>query len=141
MTETPPNILISACLIGCNCRYDGRNQLRAEMIKLHEGGHAIAVCPEELGELGTPRPPCEKVGTQIFSIDGSDRTDAYIKGAQRALELAQQQQVTAAFLKSKSPMCGHKQIYDGTFSGKLTEGHGVFAELLIANGIKIFSVD
>jgi uncharacterized protein YbbK (DUF523 family) len=111
------------------------------MVKLHEEGHAIAVCPEELGELETPRPPCERIGHHILSIDGSDRTDFYVKGAQKALEMAQKQNVTVAYLKSKSPMCGYKQIYDGTFSGKLTEGHGFFAELLVAAGIHIHSVE
>lgn len=136
-----PKYLISACLVGCDCRYDGKNQLREEMVALHEKGEAIAVCPEELAGLGIPRTPCEKVGEKILSLHGEDKTSAFRDGAERALSAASHFQIECAFLKSKSPMCGFGSIYDGTFTGKLTTGNGVFADLLIEKGIPIKSIE
>lgn len=142
MTE-PKQIrfIISSCLIGCRCRYDGNHQLRQETVELFNTGEALAVCPEELGGLPTPRVPCEIVGNKIVSKTGEDKTHDYNLGAQLALELASTHPIEKAFLKSKSPMCGYNKIYDGTFKGTLTNGNGLFAELLNAKGITLVEID
>lgn len=141
MIDTKPKYLMSACLIGCNCRYDGKNQRRQDMVDLYERGEVLAVCPEELAGLGTPRPACEKKGGRVVTATGMDKSAAYRQGAERALALTGQRSIKKAYLKSKSPMCGYGTIYDGSFSGTLTPGNGVFAELLLANGIEIESLD
>ncbi|MGZ3747494.1 MAG: DUF523 domain-containing protein, partial [Pseudobdellovibrionaceae bacterium] len=108
----------------------------------YAAGAAIAVCPEELGGLGTPRAPCEKIGQKILSRHGEDKTAAFQRGAEKALAaVPPSSKIEGAFLKSKSPMCGFGSVYDGSFSGKLTSGNGVFAELLIQKGIPIKSID
>ncbi len=137
-----PKFVISACLIGCPCRYDGKDQFRSEMENLYKKGEAIALCPEELAGLGTPRPPCERTaGGRIVSIAGEDKSNDYKRGAESAIELLDNLPIEGAFLKSHSPMCGFGEIYDGRFSGKKIVGKGVFAELLHKKGIKIFPVD
>jgi uncharacterized protein YbbK (DUF523 family) len=136
-----PKYLISACLVGCNCRYDGKNQAREEMTYLYSKGEAVAICPEELAGLGTPRIPCEKVGSKILSVRGDDKSASYQLGAEKAFEIVSASKIECAFLKSKSPMCGYDSIYDGTFSGRLTAGNGVFADLLIEKGIPVKSVE
>lgn len=106
-----------------------------------ESGEAIAVCPEQMGGLSTPRTPSEIIGDKVISKTGEDVTDAYVKGAEEALKMASLVGATEAYLKSRSPMCGSGTIYDGTFSGKLTSGDGVFTKLLKKHNIKIFSID
>lgn len=143
--EEPKNdsikYVISACLVGCQCRYDGKHQRREEMHDLYERGMAIAICPEELAGLGTPRPPCERNGEKIISSQGECKTDLFIEGAIKASTLVSCFSIQRAYLKSKSPMCGHGQIYDGSFTGRLTQGSGVFAQLLVDQGIEITVVD
>ena len=134
-------VLVSACLIGKPCRYDGKHQARAEMLSLHEQGLTIPVCPEEMGGLGTPRDPAERQLDKVISNKGQDVSAQYQAGAEAALAVAEDNEVSEAFLKSKSPMCGCGKIYDGSFSGKLTDGDGVFAELLKKNRVKITPVD
>ncbi|HEY8271924.1 MAG TPA: DUF523 domain-containing protein [Pseudobdellovibrionaceae bacterium] len=141
MVDAKPKYLISACLVGCNCRYDGKNQRRQEMVDLYKTGEILALCPEELAKLGTPRPACEKNGEMVVTATGLDKSAAYALGAEQALTLAKQQQIQRAYLKSKSPMCGFGTIYDGSFSGTLKVGNGVLAELLLANGFEIESID
>ncbi len=136
-----PKYLISACLVGCNCRYDGKNQARDEMKSLYAKGEAVAVCPEELAGLGTPRTPCEKRGPKILSVNNEDKTAVYQVGAEKVFELVSTTKIKCAYLKSKSPMCGYGIIYDGTFSGTLTAGNGIFAELLMKKGIQIESIE
>ena len=134
-------ILDSACLAGVNCRYDGQNKEKNEILELIKKGEAIAVCPEQLGGLPTPRPPAEIQGDKVLTIDGHDVTFNYNTGALEALKLAELYNCDEAWLKSKSPMCGHGEIYDGNFKGKTTQGEGVLAKLLIAKGIKVRSID
>ena len=134
-------ILVSACLIGKPCRYDGRHQLREEVTVLHEEGMTVAVCPEEMGGLPTPRTPAERQGDKVVDKNGVDVTAQYEDGANKALEVALKHGVKEAMLKSKSPMCGCSRIYDGTFTGQTKEGHGVFAEKLLAAGIEIEVID
>ncbi len=136
-------ILVSACLIGENCKYDGNNNLTNTIKELYKNGDVIPVCPELLGGLPVPRPPCELIeedGTlKVIGKDGSDCTAQFRKGAILTLEEALKNDVTIAVLKARSPSCGKSKIYDGTFSGKLIDGNGITAQLLIDNGITVIT--
>jgi len=131
--------LISACLLGVNCRYDGKtNKLPEEKLReLTEKYELIPVCPECLGGLTTPRVPAERRGGGVFAKDGRDVSTEFHKGAKEALYLAKLLGAELAILKERSPSCGSGVIYDGSFTGALTEGDGVTAELLKQNGIKV----
>ena len=131
-------ILVSKCLLGENCRYKGDNCKNDTVCALAEKYEIVPVCPEQDGGLPTPRDPAEIVGERVISSAGRDVTAEYEKGANNALELAQKNSVEFAVLKSKSPSCGCGVIYDGTFTGNLTEGHGVTARLLLENGFSVF---
>ena len=133
------NILVSACLVGCACRYDGESKPDAAVIELLERHNLIPFCPEVYGGLPTPRPPSEIVCGKVVSSEGKDVTKEYEKGAREALRIAKLCGCNIALLKSKSPSCGKGRIYDGTFSKKLCEGDGVCAALLMQNGIKVFT--
>ena len=130
-------ILISACLLGSCCRYDGASKAHPLAAALAECQTLVPVCPEQLGGLPTPRPPAERRGNRVVTQSG-DVTEQYRRGAEEALRLARLYGCTAAVLKEKSPSCGSGRIYDGTFSGTLTDGDGVTAELLKENGIKVY---
>lgn len=133
------NILISRCLLGEPCRYDGASRPVEGLGRLEEAGHVlIPVCPEVLGGLPTPRVPAERQpdGT-VLNRAGEDVTDAYRRGAEEAAAIALGQGCQAALLKAKSPSCGSGIIYDGTFSGRLIPGWGVAAERLRALGIPV----
>lgn len=134
--------LVSSCLAGINCRYDGKNSENSAIVELVKRGEAIAVCPEKLGGLCTPRASCEictdeKGNKVVINKAGEDLTSEYKKGAEKTLAIAKVLGIKKAILKSKSPSCGCKHIYDGTFSRKLIEGNGITAELLIKNGIEV----
>ena len=133
--------IVSACLAGLHCRFDCASKEREKIKFMVENGEAIAVCPEQMGGLPTPRNPAEITGDRVFSKTGDDVTTQYQNGAQEALKMAQMVGATEAYLKSKSPMCGLNLIYDGTFSGKLIEGDGILVKLLKKNNIKVISVD
>lgn len=128
-------ILVSACLIGLNCRYDGEGSLKEELLELVLKGEAIPVCPETMGGLSIPRDPAERVGDKVISKVGIDVTDEFRLGAEKTLSLALINKVEKAILKSKSPSCGVGFIYDGTHSRTLIEGNGMTAELLMKHGI------
>jgi uncharacterized protein YbbK (DUF523 family) len=132
------NILVSACLLGVECRYNGRGALIPQAEELLSRHHLIPVCPEILGGLATPRIPAERVGTGVITRDGGDVTAAYEKGAGEVLKLAQLYGCQAAILKERSPSCGSGQVYDGTFTGTLTEGDGVCAACLKEHGIRVY---
>ena len=117
-------ILISACLLGVPCRYDGASKPHPLAQALLEEHQLVPVCPEQLGGLPTPRPPAERRGNRVVSREGTDVTEAYRRGAEAALTLCR-------------PSCGRGVVYDGTFTGALTEGDGVTAELLSAHGILV----
>jgi uncharacterized protein YbbK (DUF523 family) len=129
--------LVSACLAGVRCRWDGNSRPSKAVIAMVKNGEAIPVCPEQLGGLETPRPAAEIIGGRVFSSDGVDVTDAFEKGAEEALRIARAYECKEAILKSKSPSCGSGEIYDGTFSGKLVKGDGITAALLKKNGIMV----
>ncbi|KAB1438565.1 DUF523 domain-containing protein [Candidatus Galacturonibacter soehngenii] len=131
------NILISACLLGIECRYDGTGKKIPELEQLKKKHHLIPICPEIFGGLPTPREPAEKVGNRIMTKTGKDVTDYYQKGADEVLKLANLFDCKYAILKERSPSCGYGEIYDGTFTGQLIKGDGVLANLLAQNGITI----
>jgi uncharacterized protein YbbK (DUF523 family) len=131
--------IVSACLAGINCRYDGESRPNELIVKLVIKGKAIPVCPEQLGGLPTPRTPAENRGTKAFTKDGRNVTKEFIKGAKEGLKIAKLCRCKEAILQSKSPSCGCGKIYDGTFSGKLISGDGIFAKLLKQNGIKVIT--
>lgn len=128
-------ILVSACLLGVRCRYDGKSKPHPAVERLMEQHTLIPVCGEILGGLPTPRVSAERQGERVVTADGCDVTAAYRRGAEEVLRLAERYGCTAAVLKERSPSCGSGRIYDGTFTGTLTDGWGVTAELLRDHGI------
>ena len=132
------NILVSACLLGVRCRYDGDSKPNEAVLRLMEEHTLIPICPEQLGGLATPRPPAERQGDAVRTRSGKDVTEQYRRGAEEALRLCRLYGCEAAVLKERSPSCGSGAVYDGTFSGVLTTGDGVTAELLTANGIPVY---
>lgn len=131
------NLLISACLMGVKCRYDGGRKPLERLDELMEKHVLIPVCPEVVGGLSTPRVPAERIGEKVIAKDGRDVTAAYEQGAQEALRLAQMTGCTHALLKERSPSCGCGVIYDGSFTGGLCKGDGVCAALLKQHGVKV----
>lgn len=134
-------ILVSACLLGVECRYKGDSCPCQNIIGLGKDHTLIPVCPEQAGGLPTPRTPSERVGDKVIMRDGTDVTSEYRKGAGTALYLAKTLNADLAILKANSPSCGKGTIYDGTFSGGKCAGNGVTAELLINNGIPVYTED
>ena len=134
------HILVSACLLGEPCRYDGTGKGEPALEKLHAQGHTLVpVCPEVLGGLPTPRSPAERqLDGRVVNREGQDVTGEYRAGAERALEAARTHGCTLAILKERSPSCGRGQIYDGTFSGTLVPGSGVAARLLEEHGVRVY---
>lgn len=134
-------ILVSACLLGKNCKYNGGNNLNQGVLDFIEGHEVIGVCPEQLGGLSTPRLPAEIVAGLVTNKEGVSVDAEFRKGAQSALAAALENKVDLAILQSRSPSCGVKEIYDGSFSGKKIKGQGVFAKLLSAHGIKVLDAE
>lgn len=134
-------ILVSACLLGKNCKYNGGNNLNQGVLEFIEGHEVIGVCPEQLGGLSTPRLPAEIVAGLVTNKEGVSVDAEFRKGAQAALAAALENKVDLAILQSRSPSCGVKEIYDGSFSGKKIKGQGVFAKLLSARGIKVLDAE
>ena len=130
-------ILISACLLGVRCRYDGAGKTNAQALALAQQVPCIPVCPEQLGGLPTPRPPAERQGMSVRTREGADVTAAYARGAEETLRLARLFGCRIAVLKERSPSCGKGCCYDGSFTGTLTDRSGVTAELLEQNGIRV----
>lgn len=133
------NILVSACLLGLPARYDGAEKAADWVLRLAGGHTLIPVCPEQLGGLPTPRTPCERQGGCVAARDGRDCTAAYARGAACALRVAQLNRCPVAILKQRSPSCGSRTIYDGSFTGRTVPGEGVAAALLREAGLAIFS--
>ena len=133
-------VLVSACLLGVNCRYNGvpKEDVAVKALLAGEDITLIPVCPEQMGGLPTPRTPSERKGDGVVSSEGEDRTEAFTRGAEEALRLAKLYGCKAALLKERSPSCGNKEVYDGSFTGNLVSGEGVTAELLRKNGVKVF---
>ena len=134
------NILISGCLLGIGCRYDGKKKPLPEetLSLLKDRFNLIPVCPEQLGGLPTPRIPSERQDDKFIMADGTDVTENYRCGAEETLYIAKLFDCNMALLKEKSPSCGCGLIYDGSFSRTLTKGDGMTAEVLKKNGIEVF---
>ena len=131
-------LLISACLLGCRCRYDGKSKTHPIAQRLAERHQLVPVCPEQLGGLPTPRPPAERVDNSVLTAAGGDVTEQYLRGAEEAAALCKLLGCEAAVLKERSPSCGSGEIYDGTFTGTLTAGDGTAAAALKAAGIPVY---
>ena len=134
-------VLVSACLLGYNCKYNGKNNLNSKIVELLKTHEVIPVCPEMFGGLSCPHIPCEKVGDRILDKEGNDCTKQFIKGAEEALNIAKEKQVDFAILQKRSPSCGNSVIYDGTFKGNLIAGNGVFAQKLQSLNIPIMEAE
>lgn len=139
MTRAP--VLVSACLAGEACRYNGAAAPHPAVLELVARGLAVPVCPEVLGGLPTPREPVELRGGLAVDKSGADRTAEFRKGAQLALAICREHGCVSAILKARSPSCGRGRVYDGSFSGRLVDGDGVFAALLAAVGVTVRTED
>lgn len=137
-------ILISACLVGVNCKYNGENNYNEKAMELLKSGGAILVCPEQLGGLTTPREPSEikeiNGKKHVINNRGNDVTIQFEKGANEVLKLVKELDIKKAVLQSRSPSCGVGMIYDGNFQGKLVNGNGILAQLLLDNGIEVVDI-
>ncbi len=141
--------VVSACLAGQACRYDGKSNVCDAVRLLVKQGKAVAVCPEVLGGLPTPRTPCELQETaqggyaplqkRVVTAQGQDKTEAFVRGALLALEQAQKAGCTMAIVKSRSPSCGAHGVYDGSFTKKLTAGQGIWAHMLTQAGFHLYT--
>ena len=134
-------VLVSACLIGENCKYNGGNNLNKKLMDFLKDKEVISVCPEVLGGLDIPRNPGEIVDGVVRNADGTSVDFEYRSGAEKALDIAKANYIDLAILQSRSPSCGVNQIYDGTFSGTKIKGHGVFATRLIEEGFKVLDIE
>ncbi|MBO4982693.1 MAG: DUF523 domain-containing protein [Clostridia bacterium] len=130
-------IIVSACLLGERCRFDGESKPNDDVLALKNKFELIPVCAEVFGGLSVPRLPAEIVGGKVIRADGFDVTDNYRIGAEKVLKIAIENRCELAILKARSPSCGKGRIYDGSFTKKLIVGNGICAQLLIDNGIKI----
>lgn len=142
-------ILVSACLVGMDVKYNGGNNLQKQLKKLFEEKKAIPVCPEVLGGLSIPREPAEIVGgdgedvlngkAKVLTKLGKDVTNQFLKGAEETLKIAKEMDATMVILKERSPSCGSSSIYNGDFNGTKLNGNGVTSALLKKHGIKVLS--
>lgn len=138
--------LVSACLCGVNCKYNGKNNLNADCLRLLENNEALLICPEQLGGLSTPREPSEiqeivgeKENKKVITRSGDDVTEKFVKGAEEVLRIAKKSNIHAAILKEGSPSCGCNYIYDGNFSGNKIKGEGITCSMLKKAGIDVIS--
>lgn len=134
-------IMVSACLAGENCKYNGGNNRNEKVLQLMAEHEVILVCPEQLGGLPTPRVPSEIKDGVVTSRDGRIVDSQFRTGAEKCLEIAMREKPELIVLQSRSPSCGIKQRYDGTFTGTLTDGPGVTAKLLMENGFRCVDVE
>lgn len=136
-------ILVSACLVGINCKYSGGNNYNQKIFDLVKEGKAIPICPEQLGGLNTPRKPVELkvINGKRYVIDneGNDLTENFERGALEVLNLAKNLNINKAILQPRSPSCGVNKIYSGNFDNKLVDGNGILTELLKQNGIDVLT--
>lgn len=133
--------MVSACLLGENCKYNGGNNLNEKVLEYVKGHEVISVCPEVMGGLPTPRVSAEIFKGVVTTKDGRNVDKEFRLGAEKALQIAIDNQVDLVILQSRSPSCGPKQIYDGSFSGKRIAGQGVFAKMLVENEFQIIDVE
>ena len=137
-------IIVSSCLLGKNCKYNGGNNKSNKLIEYLKDKEYIEVCPEVLGGLKIPRQPSEiknDLDRKVINKEGRNVTKYFANGAKKTLKIAKKNHADVAILKSRSPSCGLGKIYDGTFSSKLVDGNGITTELLLKNNIKVISSD
>ena len=134
-------VLVSACLLGDNCKYNGGNNYQQDVVDYLKDKEYVKVCPECLGGLKTPRVPSEIVGDKVINREGIDVTYEYQKGACETLKIAKRENIDLAVLQSNSPSCGCGKIYDGTFSKNLIDGDGITTNLLKEHDIKVIPSD
>lgn len=132
-------ILVSACLLGIDSKYNGDNNKNEKVLDLLNKYEVVPFCPEIMGGLSTPREPCEILGNKVITISGKDVTKNFIKGAKESLKLIKLYKIKKVVVKSKSPSCGYKKIYDGSFSNTLIEGNGITTDLLLKNNIEVLT--
>lgn len=139
--------IISACLLGQNCKYDGGNNRCQKIVEFYEQNKCISVCPERAGNLPCPRPPAEIRDGRVINDKGYDVTKQFVRGAELSLAAAlkmaeiEGEEIEGAILKAKSPSCGSCEIYDGTFTHTVTEGDGIFVKMLRRKGIPVYTED
>ena len=134
-------IMVSACLAGENCKYNGGNNRNEKVMQLMDGNEVISVCPEQMGGLPTPRVPSEICDGVVTAKDGRIVDQEFRLGAARCLEIARRENPDLIVLQSRSPSCGVKQRYDGAFSRKLVNAPGITAQLLMENGYRVIDVE
>ena len=134
-------ILVSACLLGENCKYNGGNNYNGAVADYVKGREVLAVCPEMLAGMGCPRTPIEIVDGVLMDRNGKNVDQAMRKAVEMAMDLIKNENVQCAILQSRSPTCGVNQIYDGTFSGKLIDGSGIFAQALKEAGYQVLDAE
>ena len=134
-------IMVSACLLGENCKYNGRNNRNEKLLQLLSDHNVIPVCPEVLGGLPTPRISAEIVNGEVKNREGVSVNTAFRQGAEKALQIAMQETPDLIILQSRSPSCGVNRVYDGTFSGRLIPGQGIFAAMAREAGFSVIDVD
>ena len=134
-------IMVSACLAGIDCKYNGKNNLNEKVLQLMKEHDVMTICPERLGGLPTPRVPSEMKNGAVMTRDGQNVDREFRLGAQKALDIALKEQPDLIILQSRSPSCGVRQRYDGSFTGTLVDGSGVTAQLLMEHGFKVVDVE
>ena len=134
-------IVVSACLMGRNCKYNGGNNYNEKLVAMLKDKEIIEVCPEVAAGMPIPRPAVEILNGRVVRQDGSDWDDVYRKGVEVVLNQLKHEDIDYAVLQSRSPTCGVKQIYDGTFSKKRIDGQGILAKALAERGIKLVDIE
>lgn len=134
-------ILVSACLLGIDCKYNGKNNENNKIIDLLNDYEVVPFCPEILGGMTTPRIPSEILDDKVINKNGDEVTDYFVKGANESLKMAKLFNIKKAVMKQKSPSCGFGKIYDGTFSGNVIEGNGITTDLFLDNNIEVLTED
>ena len=136
-----PKILVSACLLGENCKYNGGNNFAPAVAEFLKGREVLKVCPEMMAGMGCPRTPIEIVDGVLMDRDGNNVDEAMRKAVAQAMEWIRKENIQCAILQSRSPTCGVNQVYDGTFSGKLISGFGIFAKALKDAGYQVLDAE
>ncbi len=134
-------VLVSACTIGCNCKYNGKNNRNEAVIEYLRDKEVVRICPEALGNMGTPRPCAEIVDGVVMDEHGKNVDAEYRNAVALALEKIKDEEFDLVILQSRSPTCGVNRIYDGTFSGKLIPGRGLFAQVLVQRGYTVVDAE
>ena len=138
MTE---KLLISACLLGENCKYNGGNNFAPAVVEFLKGREVLTICPEMMAGMGCPRTPIEIVDGVLMDRDGNNVDEAMRNAMEQAMEVIRKENIQCAILQSRSPTCGVNQVYDGTFSGKLISGSGIFAQALKEAGFQVLDAE